>query len=273
MTSTSGYSLAASVDVGWVEVLASLSLLLITLVVSIVLKLQIERSVVIASLRAAAQLLAVGFLFTAIFDHHLAQIWAWIWVVAMVVISTVVVERRVPDISGVRIPTFASISAAAGITLGVIFPLGIFDTEAVNIVAIAGLTIGNIMPATVLAVQELQNQFRLRTGEVEALLALGTSKTSVRRFLCPNIIRTAITHHIERTKIVGLIALPGAMTGLLLAGIDPVEAVLIQLIVMYMILGGTVVTASIVVWFGSNRAFTNDQRLSQWTNYQQSDTA
>jgi len=266
--SATSYSLLASVDVGWVELLASLSLLAIALVVSIVLKLQIERSVVIASLRAAAQLIAVGFLFTAIFDHHLAQTWAWIWVAAMIIISTIVVERRVPEIDGIRVPTLVSISAASGITLGVIFPLGILDTGAVNIVVIAGITIGNIMPATVLAVQELHNQFRLRSGEVESLLALGSDKTSIRRYLCPNIIRTAITQQIERTKVVGLIALPGAMTGLLLAGVDPVEAVLIQLIVMYMILGGTVVTASIVVWFGSNRAFTNDQRLSQWTSYQ-----
>tara|TARA_B100000686_G_C16771724_1_gene965613 strand:- start:448 stop:1251 length:804 start_codon:yes stop_codon:yes gene_type:complete len=257
-----------SSDVGWVELLASCVLLLIALVISIVLKLQIEKSVVVASVRAAVQLLAVGILFTAIFDHDLAKTWAWIWVAVMIVISTVVVDRRSPNIIGIRFPTFTSISAATGITLGVIFPLGIFSFDAVNIVVLSGITIGNIMPATVLAVHELENQFRQRKGEVESLLALGAGKSTVRRFLCPNIIKIAITQQIERTKVVGLIALPGAMTGLLLAGIDPVEAVLIQLIVMYMILGGTVVTASIVVWFGSSRAFTNDERLSHWTSYE-----
>ena len=91
--------------------------------------------------------------------------------------------------------------------------------------------------------------------------------TKIRRFLCPTIVKLAITQQIERTKVVGLIALPGAMTGLLLAGVDPLDAVIIQLIVMYMILGGTVVTASIVVWFGSRNAFTTDQRLSSWTDF------
>ena len=65
-----------SSDVGWVELLASCVLLLIALVISIVLKLQIEKSVVVASVRAAVQLLAVGILFTAIFDHDLAKTWA-----------------------------------------------------------------------------------------------------------------------------------------------------------------------------------------------------
>tara|TARA_X000001036_G_C20676200_1_gene804267 strand:- start:1233 stop:2039 length:807 start_codon:yes stop_codon:yes gene_type:complete len=259
--------LLASVDVGWIELLASLTLLFITLAISIVLKLQIERSVIIASLRAAVQLIAVGFLFTAIFDHDLAKTWAWIWAGLMIVIATLVVERRVPDIDGIRNPTFLSISASVAITLGIIFPLGIFDAGAVNIVVISGITIGNIMPATVLAVHELQNQFRLRRGEVESLLALGIGMKNIRRFLCPAIIKLAIIQQVERTKVVGLIALPGAMTGLLLAGVDPIDAVIIQLIVMYMILGGTVVTASIVVWFGSRNAFTADQRLSTWTDF------
>ena len=59
-----------------------------------------------------------------------------------------------------------------------------------------------------------------------------------------------------------IIALPGAMTGLLLAGIEPMNAVLIQLIVMYMILGSATVTVCILVWFGLKLSFTNDLRLA-----------
>ena len=88
----------ASVDVGWLELLASLALLAVSLVISAVLKLKIEKSVIEASFRAAIQLLAVGFLFTAIFDHDLAKTWAWIWVGLMIVIATLVVERRAPEI-------------------------------------------------------------------------------------------------------------------------------------------------------------------------------
>ena len=65
--------------------------------------------------------------------------------------------------------------------------------------------------------------------------------------------------------MVGLIALPGAMTGLLLAGVDPVDAVLVQVIVMYLILGAAAVAVTTIVWSGSRAAFTEDLRLADWT--------
>ena len=60
--------------------------------------------------------------------------------------------------------------------------------------------------------------------------------------------RTALIPQIERTKVVGLIALPGAMTGLLLAGVDPIDAVLIQAAVMFLVLGSVATTVSVVTW-------------------------
>ena len=56
------------------------------------------------------------------------------------------------------------------------------------------------------------------------------------------------------------------MTGLLLAGVDPIDAVLVQLIVMYLILGAAAVAVSTIVWAGSRAAFTDDLRLAGWTS-------
>jgi putative ABC transport system permease protein len=128
-------------------------------------------------------------------------------------------------------------------------------------VVISGITIGNIVPSTVLAVQQLNLQLTSRRLEAESLLALGADKQILTKFLAPEIIKTALTTQIERTKVVGLIALPGAMTGLLLAGTEPMDAVLIQLIVMYMILGSATVTVCIIVWFGLRLSLTKDLRL------------
>lgn len=66
---------------------------------------------------------------------------------------------------------------------------------------------------------------------------------------------------IERTKVVGLIALPGAFTGLLIAGMDPFEAALIQLVVMYLVLGSVAVSSAVVALVSARDAFTPDQRL------------
>ena len=74
-------------------------------------------------------------------------------------------------------------------------------------------------------------------------------------------LRTALIPQIERTKVLGIVMLPGAMTGLILAGVDPMDAVLIQLAVMYLILG-SVATAVTIVGLGVRRQlFTADHRL------------
>ena len=72
---------------------------------------------------------------------------------------------------------------------------------------------------------------------------------------------TALVGQIESTKAVGLVFLPGAMTGLILAGADPVDAVLVQAAVMFLILG-CVATNAVIVGLGlTRRLFSPDHRL------------
>ena len=249
------------IEIRWLELSLSLTLLVITFLLSFFLKLQIGKPVLLAGLRAAIQLVAVGLFFAAIFDHTYANTWAWIWVITMLGLATFVVKKRVPNISGLNLATFLAFGIAISFVLAVIFPFSIIDYTPVNVVVMAGITLGNLLPIAVLAVQQLESQFSTRISEAEALLALGADKKTAVRFLAPKIIRTALTIQIERTRVVGLIALPGAMTGLLLAGVEPLDAVLVQLIVMYMILGSATVTVCILVWLGLQRSFTDDLRV------------
>ena len=85
------------------------------------------------------------------------------------------------------------------------------------------------------------------------------------RFLVQQTARTALIPQIERTKVVGLIALPGAMTGLLLAGVEPLTAVLVQLAVMYLILGSVAIAVVVVVSSIAARTLTRDMRLEAWS--------
>ncbi len=252
-----------AISVGWLEFGLSMILLAMSLAFSFLFKLQIEKSVFFAGTRAAIQLIAVGLFFTAIFDHSYASTWAWIWVAAMAGLATNVVRRRVPEISGLTAATFLSLGISTAFVLAIVFPFSIIDYTPINIVVMAGITIGNLLPIAVLAVQQLEMQFTSRRAEAESLLALGADKKTSIRFLAPQIIRTALTTQIERTRVVGLIALPGAMTGLLLAGVDPLDAVIIQLVVMYMILGSATSTVCVLVWLGLHKSFTNDLRIDQ----------
>src|SRR5665811_1106454 len=73
-------------------------------------------------------------------------------------------------------------------------------------------------------------------------------------------LRTALIPQIETTKAVGIVFLPGAMTGLILAGVDPIEAVRVQIVVMYLVLGSVAVSAITVALGLSRTLFTPDQR-------------
>lgn len=224
----------------------------------------VERSVLWASLRAAAQLLAVGVLLAAVFSAELANLWAWLWVVAMIVIAAWTARRRAPHVPGLALAVASGIGVSTGVTLAIAFGLQIFDFEPVTLVVIAGITIGNTMPTTVLAADQTQRQLATRVGEIEAKLAMGMTGGDVTRDQTRAASRSALIPQIERTKVVGLIALPGAMTGLLLAGVEPIDAVLVQLVVMYAVLGSVVVAATTVIVVMRRRALTADLRVARW---------
>lgn len=250
--------------IGWVEVAASLTLVLVAMGLSFWKGLGVEKSILWASFRAAVQLLAVGFVFRFIFESATAMVWAAVWVVAMTLISAETVARRAKGIPGLRLSALASMGGALLVSLGLVFGLGVFDLEPITLVVIAGITLGNTMPSAVLGANTASKAYRDNPQQVEGLLALGLDRDAVARFMTPQAVRQALIPHIERTKVVGLIALPGAMTGMLLAGADAVDAVLVQLVIMYLILGSVAVAVVTVVTIVASRALTPDARLESW---------
>jgi len=244
--------------------ISSLSLIVLAVAISLWMRLRIERSIVWAAFRAAVQLLAVGATFRLIFESTRAPWYGAAWIIGMVTIATFVADRRAVGIRGVWPFIVAAIGTSTGIALAVVFGFEIIDPTPINYVVVAGITIGNTMPATVLAVNRASAYFSDHPGRIETLLALGFDGPGVARFVAPLTARTALIPQIERTKVVGLIALPGAMTGLLLAGVDPVDAVVIQLIVMYLILGAVSVSVAVVTTAVLTRAFGSGLRLPEW---------
>lgn len=249
----------------WVAAAGSLSLVAMAVALSLWRGLGIERSLVWAAGRAAIQLVAVGLLFRIIFSSAHAPLWAWLWVAGMVVTAGYVISRRSPSVPNIGSVGLVAVAFSVAISLALVFGFGVFDLEPVTIVVIAGITIGNTLPSAVLGATQMSSFLRDHTGQVEALLALGMDGKQVSRFVVPRVARTALIPQIERTKVVGLVALPGAMTGLLLAGVDPFDAVLVQLVIMYLILGAVALSVLVVVITLTARSLTPDLRLADWT--------
>jgi putative ABC transport system permease protein len=117
----------------------------------------------------------------------------------------------------------------------------------------------------VLVGRRVYEELRDKRPEVEARLALGQSAHDAAKPYVRSGIRSALIPQIETTKAVGIIFLPGAMTGLILAGADPLDAVRVQIAVMYVVLASVATTTSIVGLGVARRLFTSDHRAVQLT--------
>ncbi len=247
-------------DLDFWAILASLTLVGVAVGVSAWRGLGLERTIGWAAFRAAIQLLAAGFVLGLAFESNLLP---WVWIGGMILYSAETVRRRAAGDYRVRNVGLLAVGGSTAVSLLVIFGLGVLDFTSVSLIVTAGITIGNTMPATVLAVTRTNEYLVTGRGELEGMLALGFSRPQVSKMVGAIVARSALIPQIERTKVVGLIALPGAMTGLLLAGVDPLQAVLIQLVVMYLVLGSVTTSVLLVTLASAGSLLTSDLRVRE----------
>jgi UDP-glucose/iron transport system permease protein len=247
--------------IGWGGLALSLILVGVAIGLSLWQGLRLEREMLWATGRAIVQLLATGYILVVVIDDDAPVALAWAWVVVMVAVAAVTVRRRAPEVPGIVRLAFMATGVSAALSLLVVFGLGVYPNVGRAIVPIAGMMIGNSIGSTVVAARRIIGELSDRRPEVEARLALGQPWQEASKPFVRTALRTALTSQIESTKAVGLVFLPGAMTGLILAGADPVDAVLVQAAIMYLILG-CVATNAVVVGLGlTRRLFTPDHRL------------
>lgn len=248
-------------DVSFVGLALSLTLVAVAVGLSLWQRLGLEPSIVWASARAIAQLLLVGLALTLIIDPDVPLVWSWLWIAGMTIFAADVVRRRIHEVSGVFTLALLAYLASATVTLSILFGLGIFPLEPRTLVPLGGLMIGNSMNATVLGARRVVEELRDKAAEVEVRLALGLPYRQAARPYLAAAVRTALIPQIETTKAVGFVFLPGAMTGLILAGVDPVDAVLVQAVVMFLVLGAAATTSTVIALGMLTRMFTPDHRL------------
>lgn len=255
---------AATSDTGRVGPLglaASLVLVAVAVAVSRWRHLDLGRDIVTACALALMQLLLVGVgLALVVGDGR--PLWpSWIWVAVMLLYAAWITARRTPEVAGLFGLALVALTAALAVSLATVFGLGVFRLTSRTLVPTAGLIVGNALTSTVVVARRAVEDLRDKRPEVEARLALGLSAEQAARPHLRSALRTAMSPQIERTRAVGLVALPGAMTGLLLAGVDPLVAVAVQVVVMYLVLGSAAVVGAVLALGLLPRLFTSDHRL------------
>ena len=148
--------------VSWLGLAVSLSLVAVAAGISWWQRLGLQRQILIAAARALAQLLLVGVALTLVISPGRPIWWSWLWVAAMLGYAATVARRRAPEVPHLLPLALASFTAAAVVTLGVLFGLHVFPLTGRTLVPIAGMMVGNSMTATVLAEQHTQSDHRGR---------------------------------------------------------------------------------------------------------------
>jgi len=245
----------------WLGLAASLTLVAVAAGLSLWQRLGLAIDMVWAAGRAMVQLLLVGAALDLVISEGRPLWWAWLWVAVMVAFAAWTVRRRAPEVPGVLRLALAGFAAASTVGLGVLFGLGVFPLAGRTLVPLAGMIVGNAMTATVVVARRTVEELRDRREEVEARLALGLPAADAARPHVRSALRTAMIPQIESTKAVGIVFLPGAMTGLILAGESPASAVMVQVAIMYLILGATAVTTAVTSLGLRRLLFTADDRL------------
>jgi putative ABC transport system permease protein len=248
-------------DVGWWGLAASLLMVAAVAALSWRQRLRLEHELMVAVARSLAQLLLVGAALGIIVEPGTWIGFSFLWVAAMVAFAAVTISRRAPLLPHVTRVAFAAVITSAVAGLGLLFALGVFPVEGRTVVPLAGMVVGNSLAAGVLTVRRLVEAVAERRADLEARLALGLPWRDASRPLVRSVLRLAIAPDVERIKALGIVVLPGAMTGLILAGVDPLDAVRVQLALMYVILGAVATTASVVALLGIRQLFTADHRL------------
>lgn len=248
-------------QIGWAGLAGSFVLVAIAIVLSLSQRLHLTRSIVWASARAAVQLLLVGFALRLVLDSKSSVWWAWIWVVGMIAFAGFTIRGRAKEIPSIFLLGTLSMFSVVVVSLSVVFGFGIFPIEGRTIVPLAGMMIGNSMTASVLIARRVVGELSENSDEVEARLSLGQSWQEASRPYVRSALRTALIPQVESTKAVGLVFLPGAMTGLVLAGVDAVDAVTVQLAIMYLVLGSVATSVTVIGLGLTRKLFTQDHRL------------
>ncbi|MCD4671483.1 MAG: ABC transporter permease [Anaerolineaceae bacterium] len=206
---------------------------LLVLLLSYWQRLSMEKEIFIALIRALVQILAVGAVLVFILQGPL-----WLGVIILLLMMWMAAReaaRRVSGIPGAVRVTFYGIFLGSGAVLVVMTFLGVIKWQLESMIPVGSMVISGGMNACALALDRFRGEVESHTGQIEAGLCLGAESEKAVMPYVQKAFRSSLIPRINALRALGIVWIPGLMSGMLLAGSDPVIAALYQFVVMAMI--------------------------------------
>lgn len=253
--------------VSYVELSIAASLILINGAIFLLLRLGLEKTLLMASVRTVLQLFFVGFVLKWVFVSS-----QWYVVLGIVGLMTLIASvsaqgRRQLSYKGAFLDTLLSIWLPSWIVLfiGVYIVLSIQPWYTPQyIIPIAGMIIGNSLTAVSLVMERLLKELREKRETIDMYIALGASSWEAYRESAKQAIAAGMMPTINSMMVVGLVSLPGMMTGQILAGQDPEHAIRYQIIIMFFLAAATGLSCIVAVFSVYHRLFNQQGIFLFW---------
>ncbi len=240
--------------------LLTLGLVAVAVALSLYERLDLERDIAIAVIRAFVQLAAIGYAINYIFGLE-SPVAVVLLLSGMVGFAAWTSARRARGVPHALPVAAGAIGAAAVATLGLLLLLQVIPATARYLIPLGGMVIGNAMNTTSLTLARIRDDLAEQRLKVEAALALGATSRQAVSPILKTALRNAMLPLIDSTKTTGIIFLPGAMVGMIIAGADPLEAARLQIVVMYMLLGSVSIAAILAGLLSYRSLFTTRHQL------------
>lgn len=228
----------------WWQVAAAVPLVGVAVAAAAYQRLGLTRDLVVAVVRAAVQLAAVGAVLLLLFAHA-ATAGTIGWIAVMLVVAGQVAGRRGRAVPRARVLATVAITAGSLPVLVALLVFGVLAVRAEVMTPISGMVVATAMQATGVTLLRVGEDVGHHRSAIETRLALGMPATTAFAPHRRSAVRTALLPAIDSTKVVGLVSLPGAMTGLIIAGVDPLTAIRYQIVVMYMLLAAATLATTL----------------------------
>ncbi|CUX15693.1 ABC transporter permease [Clostridium sp. C105KSO13] len=240
------------------SLLISSSLVLVTLFFSYWQKLKLEKEVIIGVVRAVVQLVLVGYILEYVFGYK-NPVFTTLLLLFMIFNAAYNAAKRGKAIKKGLIISFLSITVGTIVTLAILVLSKTIQYEPYQIIPVSGMIVGNAMVALGLCYKQIASDFKIKREEVETKLSLGADILPSSIEIIRDSIKTGMLPTIDSAKTLGIVSLPGMMTGLILAGSSPMEAIKYQIMVTFMLLSTTSISSFIACYL-SYRSFFNSRK-------------
>ncbi len=250
---------SSQITLGFVQAGIAFVLALLVVLVANRRGIHIEKEVLVSLLRGIVQITVVGSLLLALLK---SPTWiGFLILLGMFLAAARTAARRARGVNGAFRASFFGIAIASGVVIGVMSLLGVIEYKLLSLVPVGSMIISAAMNSNALALNRFKAEIGSHIGLIETALSLGASpQETVKPYLQASV-HASLIPRIDSLRTLGIVWIPGLMTGMVIAGSDPFYAAIYQFVVMAMIFATSGLSAMITMTFIQKEVFSPADQL------------